>query len=156
MCAMDRAAMGLILALAALGGCGGERPIPRNALVVRAMSGGEPEAPLPAHAAVAFAAAQIGKPYCWGGSGPSCFDCSGLAQAAWNYAGTRVPRTSHDIAASLDEVRTEDIRAGDILWWPGHVGIYAGGGWLIDALDSQHGVVVRPAADPHRAFRPRI
>jgi hypothetical protein len=36
------------------------------------------------------------------------------------------------------------------------VGIYAGGGWLIDALDSQHGVVVRPAADPHRAFRPRI
>jgi cell wall-associated NlpC family hydrolase len=46
------------------------------------------------------------------------------------------------------------VRAGDILWWPGHVGIYAGNGWMIDALDSRHGVVVRPAVDPYRAFRP--
>jgi cell wall-associated NlpC family hydrolase len=46
------------------------------------------------------------------------------------------------------------VRAGDILWWPGHVGIYAGNGWVIDALDRRHGVIARPARDPYRAFRP--
>jgi cell wall-associated NlpC family hydrolase len=68
--------------------------------------------------------------------------------------GTRVPRTTHDIAGALPEVPADEVRAGDILWWPGHVGIYTGHGWLIDALDSRHGVVRRPAADPYRAFRP--
>jgi len=58
------------------------------------------------------------------------------------------------MAVSLPEVRLDDVRSGDILWWPGHVGIYAGNGWIIDALDARHGVVVRPAADPYRAFRP--
>jgi hypothetical protein len=43
---------------------------------------------------------------------------------------------------------------GDILWWPGHVGLYAGNGWVIDALDTPHGVVRRPASTPYRAFRP--
>jgi cell wall-associated NlpC family hydrolase len=54
----------------------------------------------------------------------------------------------------LPEVPLSDVRAGDILWWPGHVGLYAGNGWVVDALDHRHGVVRRPAADPYRAFRP--
>ena len=66
----------------------------------------------------------------------------------------RVPRTSHDIANALPEVALAEVRMGDILWWPGHVGLYAGNGWVIDALDTRHGVVVRPASDPYRAFRP--
>ena len=66
----------------------------------------------------------------------------------------RVPRTADDIARELPEVRLDDVRAGDILWWPGHVGIYAGSGWVIDALGAKWGVVRRPAKDPHRAFRP--
>jgi cell wall-associated NlpC family hydrolase len=68
--------------------------------------------------------------------------------------GVRVPRTSAAIAAELPEVPLSDVRAGDILWWPGHVGIYAGNGWLVDALDHTHGVVRRAARDPYRAFRP--
>src|SRR5439155_25923835 len=103
---------------------------------------------------VAFATAQIGKTYCWGGTGPRCFDCSGLAQTAWTRVGIRVPRTAQEIAEALPEVPVDEVRAGDILWWPGHVGIYAGYGWMVDALDSRHGVVRRPAADPYRAFRP--
>jgi cell wall-associated NlpC family hydrolase len=138
-----------------LAGCGsGSRTLEPRALVARAWAGREPQAPERARAAVAFAAAQLGKPYCWGGNGPSCFDCSGLAHAAWAYAGERVPRTSDAIAERLREVPLEDVRAGDILWWPGHVAIYAGNGWAIEALDRRHGVVVRPAADPYRAFRP--
>ncbi len=93
-------------------------------------------------------------PYCWGGTGPSCFDCSGLVQQAWRSVGVWVPRTTGDIARELPEVSLEDVRAGDILWWPGHVGIYAGSGWVVDALDHTHGVVRRPAMTPYRAFRP--
>jgi peptidoglycan DL-endopeptidase CwlO len=148
----------LAIAIFALGcGSGAARTLPRDGLVARATSGREP--PLSALSprevsVIAFAAAQIGKPYCWGGTGPACFDCSGLAQTAWQRAGARLPRTSDQMSRSLAEVRLEDVRPGDILWWPGHVGIYTGSGWMIDARDARHGVVYRPARDPYRALRP--
>jgi cell wall-associated NlpC family hydrolase len=75
-------------------------------------------------------------------------------QRAWGSVGVRLPRTTGAIAAGLAEVALDQVRPGDILWWPGHVGIYAGAGWMIDALDTRHGVVRRPVRDPHRAFRP--
>jgi cell wall-associated NlpC family hydrolase len=141
--------------LAVLGGCGSaERMLPRYALIARAQSGREPMATQRGIEVVAFAAAQLGRPYCWGGSGPSCYDCSGLAGAAWRRVGVRIPRTTEAIADALVEVPTDDVRAGDILWWPGHVALYAGNGWVIEALDARHGIVARPASDPYRAFRP--
>jgi cell wall-associated NlpC family hydrolase len=148
------ATLGLLL-LGAIGCASSHaRVLPRHGLLARTRAGFEPPTTARASAAVSFAAAQIGKPYCWGGTGPACFDCSGLAQTAWGWAGVPVPRTTGRIAESLMEVDLAEVRAGDILWWPGHVGIYAGNGWMIDALDSHHGVVVRPASDPYRAFRP--
>jgi cell wall-associated NlpC family hydrolase len=131
-----------------------QQSLPSSALIARAWAGAEPQTTPEAMAVVWFAASQVGKPYCWGGTGPSCFDCSGLAQTAWRHVGIRLPRTAHGIATSLPEVPLSEVRAGDILWWPGHVGIYAGNGWVVDALDTRHGVVRRPASDPHRAFRP--
>jgi cell wall-associated NlpC family hydrolase len=107
-----------------------------------------------AETVIDFASAQVGKRYCWGGTGPACFDCSGLVQRAWGIAGVRLPRTADAIASELPEVPIDAVRAGDILWWPGHVGLYAGGGWVVEALDRRHGVVRRPATRPHRAFRP--
>jgi cell wall-associated NlpC family hydrolase len=65
-----------------------------------------------------------------------------------------LPRTADAIASVLPEVPLDQVRAGDILWWPGHVGLYAGEGWVVEALDRRHGVVRRPATRPHRAFRP--
>ena len=145
----------LLVGICALSlGCTSTRSLPRASLAIRAWEGREPPPTPRAAAVVAFAQAQIGHPYCWGGTGPGCFDCSGLVDRAWGWVGVRLPRTSHDIARDLPEVPLEDVRAGDILWWPGHVGIYAGNGWVVDALDSRHGVVVRPATDPYRAFRP--
>lgn len=115
-----------------------------------------PEAPADprAAAAIAFAEAQIGKRYCWGGTGPSCFDCSGLVQAAWRWAGARLPRTTGDQARALVEVPPSEVRPGDILWWShGHVGLYVGGGAIVDAYHSGAGVVRRRAPVPERVLR---
>lgn len=108
---------------------------------------------------IAYAQAQIGKPYCWGGEGPGCFDCGGLAQMAWSKVGVKIPRTSQAIAESVPEIdESDDLRAGDILWWPqGHVAIYAGDGFMIEALNARKGVVRRPiqaAKRPSRVLRP--
>jgi cell wall-associated NlpC family hydrolase len=124
-------------------------------LVARAWAGREPPTTAQAWAVVEFASAQVGRRYCWGGTGPYCFDCTGLVQRAWGSVGVRVPRTTGAIASELPEVPLDEVRAGDIVWWPGHAGIYAGNGWMVDALDTPHGVVRRPAADPRRAYRPR-
>jgi cell wall-associated NlpC family hydrolase len=88
-----------------------------------------------AEKAVAFAYAQLGKPYVFGGTGPNSYDCSGLTQAAWASAGISIERTSEDQWASLPHVSTSDLQPGDILVFAGasHVGIYVGGGMMIDA-----------------------
>ena len=85
--------------------------------------------------AVAFAYAQLGKPYVFGGTGPNGFDCSGLTQASWAAAGISIERTSQDQWASLPHVSTSDLQPGDILVFAGasHVGLYVGGGMMIDA-----------------------
>jgi cell wall-associated NlpC family hydrolase len=124
-----------------------------SSLVARAWAGQEPPTTGRAWAVVQFASAQIGRRYCWGGTGPECFDCSGLVQRAWSSVGVRLPRTTGAIASELSEVPLDETRAGDILWWPGHVGIYAGNGWMVDAYDTRHGVVRRPAVDPERVYR---
>jgi len=96
--------------------------------------------PLPdstqAEQAVAFAYKQLGCPYVFGGTGPcnSGFDCSGLTQAAWASAGVSIPRTSYE-QADLPAVPESELEPGDIMEFDGdgHVGIFVGGGMLIDA-----------------------
>jgi cell wall-associated NlpC family hydrolase len=145
-----------LIAFVGLTGCSASLPRerPAHTLVLRAWAGREPPTTARGATAARFAWGQVGKRYCWGGVGPSCFDCSGLVQRAWRSAGVAVPRTADRIASGISEVPLSEVRAGDILWWPGHVGIYVGNGWMVDALDTPHGVVMRPAADPRRALRP--
>jgi peptidoglycan DL-endopeptidase CwlO len=88
-----------------------------------------------AEQAVAFAYAQLGKPYQWGATGPGSFDCSGLVQAAWAAAGVSIPRDTYEQWAALPHIAASAIQPGDLLYYDGvgHVAIYVGDGYIIDA-----------------------
>jgi cell wall-associated NlpC family hydrolase len=88
-----------------------------------------------AEKAVAFAYAQLGKPYQWGATGPNSFDCSGLVQAAWASAGVVIPRDTYEQWAALPHISTSMLRPGDLLYFDGigHTAIYVGNGYIIDA-----------------------
>ncbi|TLQ44198.1 glycoside hydrolase [Streptomyces marianii] len=85
---------------------------------------------------LSFARAQIGKPYVWGATGPSSYDCSGLTQAAWRAAGVDLPRTTWDQVKAGQSVATADLLPGDLVFFYddiSHVGIYIGDGKMIHA-----------------------
>ncbi|MET9432844.1 C40 family peptidase [Streptomyces sp. NPDC006551] len=101
-------------------------------------TGGGSTSPYAAEAAkaLAFARGQIGKPYVWGATGPSSYDCSGLTQAAWKEAGVDLPRTTWDQVEAGTRVATDDLLPGDLVFFYddiSHVGLYIGGGKMIHA-----------------------
>ncbi|MEU6356964.1 NlpC/P60 family protein [Streptomyces sp. NPDC047072] len=86
--------------------------------------------------AIAFARAQIGKPYVWGATGPDSYDCSGLTQAAWNAAGISLPRVTYDQVNAGTTVSLADAQPGDLVFFYddiSHVGLYIGNGMMIHA-----------------------
>jgi len=101
--------------------------------------------------AIAFAFAQLGSPYVWGGIGPYAagFDCSGLTSQAWLSAGVSIPRTSEEQWADLPHVALDALRPGDlIIYFAGasHVAMYIGGGQVIEAPHPGAFVDVEPMA----------
>ncbi len=119
--------------------------------------------------AIAFAAAQIGRPYVWGGTGPSGgsvgYDCSGLMEIAYRAAGVDIPRVATEQYAKGVKVELQSLRPGDLVYYgsPGfahHVAMYLGtsrgAGVVLDAPHS--GAVVRldplAARDLFAATRP--
>ncbi|MGI5393209.1 NlpC/P60 family protein [Streptomyces sp. CA-251251] len=89
-----------------------------------------------AEKALAFARAQIGKPYVWGATGPGSYDCSGLTQAAWKAAGVTLPRTTYDQVNAGTTVPVSQAQPGDLVFFYddlGHVGLYIGNGMMIHA-----------------------
>jgi len=98
---------------------------------------------LPATRAVSFALAQLGKPYGFGSTGPLSWDCSSLTQHAWAAAGVALPRTTYaQVSAGTPVYDPSALLPGDLVFIagsdgsttsPGHVGMYLGGGLLIDA-----------------------
>ena len=92
---------------------------------------------------VAYARAQLGKRYQSGGEGPSAFDCSGFTKRAYARAGLRLPHSSGAQAARARKISRSAGRPGDLVYGPGHVGVYMGGGMMIDAGNRRTGVVYR-------------
>jgi peptidoglycan DL-endopeptidase CwlO len=152
------------------GSSGGSGPAPApSANTSRGSSGGSGSAPAPsanvpvngggASAAIAYARSQLGKPYCYAGAGPACFDCSGLTMRAWGAAGVSMPHYSGAQYSMFPHVPLSAMQPGDLVFWgPGgsdHVGLYIGGGQMIAAPHT--GDVVKTQAvfgSPVGAARP--
>ncbi|MEU6462021.1 NlpC/P60 family protein [Streptomyces sp. NPDC046976] len=113
--------------------------------------------PASGRAAAAFAAAQsqIGKPYVYGATGPSSFDCSGLTSYAYAQAGVSIPRTSEEQANIGTRIYSQSqLKVGDLVFFYGdihHVGLYAGDGQVLHAPHT--GAVVRYEAMSDMPFQ---
>ena len=81
--------------------------------------------------AVAIGSNYLGTPHAWGGGAPGGFDCSGFVSYVYAQMGISLPHQSGDILNSGTVISASEARPGDILWWPGHVGIYAGNGQVL-------------------------
>ncbi|MFI5068099.1 MAG: NlpC/P60 family protein [Streptosporangiales bacterium] len=75
-----------------------------------------------------FAEAQLGKPYCWGGQGPSCFDCSGLVFAAYAAGGIHIARTTYQWQQDGPQIPLSQVQPGDLLFSAGSDGTPFSGG----------------------------
>ncbi|MFJ3923778.1 NlpC/P60 family protein [Streptomyces sp. NPDC090022] len=100
----------------------------------------EPSSPGPssgrAAAAVMAARAAVGRPYIWGSTGPSGFDCSGLMVWSYRQAGVSLPRTSQAQRFAGRQVPLSEARPGDLVTYrsdASHVGMYVGNGQVVHA-----------------------
>jgi cell wall-associated NlpC family hydrolase len=79
-------------------------------------------------AIVDIARRYVGTPYVHGGASPSGFDCSGFTMYVFAQLGINLPRTSSAQRYAGTVVSASEARPGDLVWAPGHVGIYTGNG----------------------------
>jgi peptidoglycan DL-endopeptidase CwlO len=86
--------------------------------------------------AVRYAMAQVGKSYCYGGSGPSCYDCSGLTMAAYASVGISLPHSSGAQIGVGRRVSASELQPGDLVFYYSpisHVSMYIGNGQRVSA-----------------------
>ncbi|MDR3415871.1 MAG: C40 family peptidase [Nevskia sp.] len=115
-----------------LGGCAGHR--------------GENDNPI-RESVVETALGQVGRPYRYGGSDPSGFDCSGLVQYSYGQAGVKVPRSSDEQRSAGSRIDLDEARPGDLLFYRFgdkglHVAIYLGHHEMVHAPESGRQVSV--------------
>ncbi len=96
--------------------------------------------------AIYYAQSKLGTPYLWGGTGTAAeggrFDCSGLTQAAYHSVGIQLPRVANDQWNAGPHPSRDQLLPGDLVFFATdladprsihHVGLYVGGGYMIDA-----------------------
>ncbi|MEH0936091.1 C40 family peptidase [Micromonospora psammae] len=95
--------------------------------------------------AVRYAYGALGKPYVWGADGPNGYDCSGLTSAAWRAAGRSLPHNTRMQWGVVSHISRGELRPGDLVFYSGlgHMGIYVGGGQIIDAPSAGRNVLKR-------------
>ncbi|WP_209371440.1 C40 family peptidase [Brevibacterium renqingii] len=82
---------------------------------------------------IGWAKKGVGTPYVYGGTSQSGWDCSGYTSWVYSHVGVDLPRQSGAQKTSGTVVSQAEAKPGDLIWHPGHVGIYAGGGQMYDA-----------------------
>ena len=97
-------------------------------------------------AVVAIAQRYLGVPYVWGGASPSGFDCCGLVMYCYAQIGIGLSHGATDQQRASKPVSLSALQPGDLVFFGSasyshHVGIYVGGGSMIDAPHT--GAVVR-------------
>jgi cell wall-associated NlpC family hydrolase len=104
-----------------------------------------PGTPQPVLTAIDYVLAQVGKPYLWGGTGPTGYDCSGLVMMAYAAAGVTLPRTTEQqVNAGTPVPNAANLEPGDLIFTiggeagasaanPGHVGMFIGDNLVVDA-----------------------
>ena len=85
--------------------------------------------------AVTFAYNALGVMYDYGADGPDGYDCSGLTSAAWRAAGKSLPHNAAAQYSATTRISRSELKPGDLVFYRsnGHVGLYVGGGQIIDA-----------------------
>ena len=93
----------------------------------------------------------VGYPYCYGGSSPSGFDCSGFVRYVYSQFGCSLNRTASAQMSNGTSVSMSELQPGDLVFFlksgsgasrASHVGIYIGGGQFIHASTSSTGVII--------------
>jgi len=100
-----------------------------------------------------------GTHYRWGGKSPLGIDCSGLCSMAYMLCGILIYRDAKIMDGfPLHEIKLEDIKPGDLLFWPGHVGMYIGGDRYCHstAKAGSDGFVINSLNPDHPDFRPDL
>lgn len=101
---------------------------------------------------VAVAAMFLGTPYLWGGRTSLGLDCSALVQLALHAAGFDCPRDTDmqrdALGAPVEEL--EDLRRGDLVFWPGHVGIMETSALLLHANAHHMAVAIEPLEEARK------
>jgi len=106
-------------------------------------------------AAAALAAKMVGKPYKYGGSSPSGFDCSGLVTYSFRQAGVALPHNTAQQRTTSRLIKVAELRRGDLLFFDqegkkhGHVGIYLGEGRFVHAPSSGKSVRTDALSNPY-------
>ena len=93
-----------------------------------------------------FALQFVGNPYKYGGTSlTNGADCSGFVQSVYAKFGISLPRTGDAQARCGKGVSYSEAKAGDLIYYPGHIAIYIGGGKIVHAASSSKGIVVSSA-----------
>jgi cell wall-associated NlpC family hydrolase/Skp family chaperone for outer membrane proteins len=99
---------------------------------------------------VSYAMQFVGNPYVWGGNSlTNGVDCSGFVHEVYAHFGISTPRYSQAFKSVGQAVSFDNIRPGDVVVYPGHVAIYAGGGVIVEAQSTKAGITANRSVQCH-------